>query len=111
MYVVDYNIGVGINENSGLAANFSVTQNTPNPANNSTSIMVETEKSGVINLSISNILGQVVHQESVNNSAPIHTFDVNVSNLESGIYFYTIEIGNSSVTNKCLLTKRLEINL
>ena len=103
LIVVDYNIGVGINENSGLVADFSVSQNTPNPANNSTSIMVETEKAGVINLSISNLLGQVVRQESVNNSAPIHTFDVDVSNLESGIYFYTIEIGNSSVTKKMLV--------
>ena len=103
MIVVDYNIGVGINENPGSVVNFSVSQNTPNPANNSTSIMVETEKAGIINLSISNLLGQVVRQESVNNSAPIHTFDVDVSNLESGIYFYTIEIGNSSVTKKMLV--------
>jgi len=103
MFVVDYNIGVGINENSGLVADFSVSQNTPNPANNSTSIIVETEKTGVINLSINNLLGQVVHQESVSNSSPIYTFDVNVSNLELGIYFYTIEIGNSSVTKKMLV--------
>jgi hypothetical protein len=93
---------VDIDSHEGLA-NFSVSQNSPNPATNSTSILVTTEKAGVIDLRISNILGQVVHQESVSNSALAHTFNVNVSNLESGIYFYTIEIGTSSITKKMLV--------
>ena len=93
---------VGIDSHEGLA-NFVVSQNSPNPAVNSTSILVTTETSGVINLRVNNILGQVVHQESVDNSALAHTFNVNVSNLESGIYFYTIEIGKSSITKKMLV--------
>ena len=101
MIVVDYNLGVGINEN--VLPNFSVSQNTPNPANNNTKITVETETIGIINLSVSNLLGQVVYQQSVNSNASITTFDVNVSNMDSGIYFYTIEVGNSSVTKKMLV--------
>ncbi len=81
----------------------SVSQNSPNPAINNTSILVSTEKEGVINLRVNNILGQVVHQESVNNSALAHTFNVNVSNLESGIYFYTVEFGESSITKKMVV--------
>ena len=99
--VVDYNLGVGMNENT--LPNFSVSQNVPNPANANTRIMVETETSGVINLSISNLLGQVVHKESLNSNASITTFDVNVSNMDSGIYFYTIEVGNNSMTKKMLV--------
>ena len=99
--MVNFNLGVGIGEN--VLPNFSVSQNTPNPANNNTRIMVETETTGVINLSISNLLGQVVHQQSVVSNASITTFDVNVSNMDSGIYFYTIEVGNSSVTKKMLV--------
>ncbi len=93
---------VGIDSHEGLA-NFAVSQNSPNPAVTSTSILVTTETVGVINLRVSNILGQVVHQESVSNSALAHTFNVNVSNLESGIYFYTVEIGDSSITKKMLV--------
>ena len=93
---------VGIQDNVNIA-NFSVSQNTPNPAVNSTNILVTTESAGVLNLRVSNILGQVVHQESVNNSALAHTFSVNVSNLDSGIYFYTIELGNKSITKKMLV--------
>ena len=103
-YIKGFNLPmpVGIDSHEGLA-NFSVSQNSPNPAVNSTSILVTTEKAGVINLRVNNILGQVVHQESVSNSALAHTFNVNVSNLESGIYFYTIEIGTSSITKKMLV--------
>ncbi len=92
-----------VNIDEPIGQLFEISQNIPNPAVNNTSIMVKTETAGIINLSISNLLGQVVHQESVNNNALAHTFNVNVSNLESGIYFYTIKIGNSSITKKMLV--------
>ena len=84
-------------------ATFTVSQNVPNPAVNNTTITVATETTGSINLSVSNLLGQVVHQENIVTSSHTHAFDVNVSNYDSGIYFYTIEIGNSSLTKKMLV--------
>ena len=103
-YIKGYNMPmpVGVDSHEGLA-DFAVSQNSPNPAVNSTSILVTTENAGVINLRVNNILGQVVYQESVSNGALAHTFNVNVSNLESGIYFYTVEIGESSITKKMLV--------
>ena len=103
-YIKGFNMPmpVGIDSHEGLA-DFAVSQNHPNPAVNNTSILVTTEKAGVINLRVNNILGQVVYQESVTNGALAHTFNVNVSNLESGIYFYTIQIGESSITKKMLV--------
>ena len=94
---------VGIDEVTNEMVNFSVSQNTPNPSDILTEILVTTEIKGAINLSISNILGQVVYQESVTNSAPTHNFNINVSNLESGVYFYTVEIGNKAVTKKMVV--------
>ena len=99
-YTMDMPVGISNNE---AIADFSVAQNSPNPAVNNTSILVTTDAPGVINLRVSNILGQVVNQQSVSNSALAHTFNVDVSNLDSGIYFYTIEIGNSSITKKMLV--------
>ncbi len=93
---------VGVN-NVEEAANFSVAQNSPNPATNLTSVLVTTETAGTINFSISNVLGQVIHKESVENKALAHTFEFNVSNFDSGIYFYTVEIGNKAVTKKMLV--------
>lgn len=99
-YTMD--MAVGINDNIA-AADFGVSQNHPNPATENTKILVTSENAGVINLSINNILGQVVYQESVNNSALAYQFEINTSNFDSGIYFYTVKIGNSSVTKKMLV--------
>lgn len=99
-FTMDMPVGISNNED---IANFAVTQNSPNPAVNNTSILVTTETAGVIDLKVSNILGQVVHHENVSNSALAHTFNLDVSNLDSGIYFYTIEIGNKSITKKMLV--------
>ncbi len=93
---------VGVDTHEGLAG-FAVSQNSPNPAVHSTSINVTSEKAGVITLSLTNMLGQVVQTQSVDNSALAHTFNVDVSNLDSGIYFYTIEIGNKSITKKMIV--------
>ena len=102
MIVADYSLILGVEANDAIA-NFTVTQNVPNPAVNNTTIIVATEITGSINLSVSNLLGQVVYKENVVSNSHTHTFNVNVSNLDSGIYFYTIEIGNSSVTKKMLV--------
>ncbi len=93
---------VGVDTHEGIA-NFAVSQNSPNPAVGSTNILVTSEKAGIIELSINNILGQVVHTESVNNSALAHTFSVDVSNFDSGVYFYTIGIGNNTITKKMIV--------
>ncbi len=103
MIVANFNLIMGLEENEANMATFTVSQNVPNPAVNNTTITVATETTGSINLSVSNLLGQVVHQENIVTSSHAHTFEVNVSNYDSGIYFYTIEIGNSSVTKKMLV--------
>ena len=103
MIVANFNLIMGLEENEANMATFTVSQNVPNPAVNNTTITVATETTGSINLSVSNLLGQVVHQENIVTSSHTHTFEVNVSNYDSGIYFYTIEIGNNSVTKKMLV--------
>ena len=103
MIVVQWDFLIGINEHKGATSEFTVSQNSPNPAYSSTKIETITETTGIIKLKINNILGQVVYEEGVDNSAPSHTFNVIVSNLDPGVYFYTIEIGNSSVTKKMIV--------
>ncbi len=103
MIVAHYDWCVGIDEQQSNYSNVTISQNTPNPAINSTSIEIKTEVFSRINLTIVNLLGQVVHHESVDNNSHTHTFEVDVTNLDSGIYFYTVEIGNNSVTKKMLV--------
>ena len=103
MIVANFNLIMGLEENEANMATFTVSQNVPNPAVNNTTITVATETTGSINLSISNLLGQIVYQENTISNSHSHEFNVDVTNLDSGIYFYTIEIGNQAITNKMLV--------
>ena len=97
VYLAVSPIPVDVAENAAEA--FEVAQNVPNPAVSNTTISIASKTTSDISLSISNLLGQVVHQET----STAHSFNVDVTNFDSGIYFYTIEIGNSSVTKKMLV--------
>jgi hypothetical protein len=86
------------------AINFEVSQNMPNPAFGETRVTVITEKASAIKFTVSNLLGQVVYRVfDEGNSAGAHNFSVDVSSFESGIYFYTVDVGNKSVTKKMLV--------
>jgi len=94
---------IGVDEYQSNQPIFTVSQNIPNPATTSTSIDIEAEVRGIINLTVSNLLGQVIYHESTEKFSPTYTFVVDVSSFDSGIYFYTIYIENSSVTKKMLI--------
>ena len=101
VYLAVSPLPVDVAEN--VVESFEVAQNVPNPAVNNTAITVLTEVTGAINLNVSNLLGQIVYQENVVSNSQTHTFNVDVANYDSGIYFYTVEIGNNSVTKKMLV--------
>jgi len=93
---------VGIDENTNVA--FEVSQNRPNPATGQTAIDVNTTRAGTLALSVNNILGQQVYsQTKVTNVAGAHVFKLDVSQLIPGIYFYTVTVGNKSVSKKMVV--------
>jgi len=79
---------------------FTLKQNYPNPFNPSTVIPFTIDKSGVINLSIYNILGQKVktlvssYQTSGSYVIRWDGFDDNGSGVSAGIYIYQLRCGN-----------------
>ncbi len=82
----------------------SVSQNRPNPFNGNTQIDVNLSKSTNMSISIINITGQKVYEMNYGTqSAGTHTIQLNSDNLASGIYFYTVYAGNSSVTKKMIV--------
>lgn len=98
--VTPLHVGIG---NDAQEVSFEV-QSYPNPAVNHTTIMVKTEKTGQINLSVYNVLGQEIYRATdEGKTLGAHSFTLNVSGFEAGIYFYTVEIGNKKVTNKMLV--------
>ncbi len=78
--------------------------NYPNPFTGSTSIDVNLNKSAQVSLVVNSLTGQVV--SSVNYGvlgAGAQTLTFDASKLTSGIYFYTVSIGDQKATNKMII--------
>lgn len=82
---------------------FTVSQNTPNPAVSTTSISVDAKKVGNIHFSVCNILGQVVYKENIKSGTGDNTINLVVSHLEPGVYFYTVDMGVGAITKKMIV--------
>ena len=94
---------VDVPEFDDSKTSFVVGQNYPNPASHTTEILVTADTDLPIELTISNMLGQIVHRDGVNSRAHAHSFSVNVTDLDPGLYLYSVKIGNQSVTKKMLV--------
>ena len=86
-------------------------QNYPNPFNPSTTIRFQIKDSRFVKLSVYDILGQevaVLVNEKMNAGVYEIPFSINQftnNNPASGIYFYKLETGNFSQTNKLIILK------
>ncbi len=91
-----------------LPANFSLSQNFPNPFNPSTTINYQIPNSGSVELKIYDILGREVAvlvneiQKAGNYSIQ---FNTGISQLAGGVYFYRLKCNGFSSTKKLILLK------
>ncbi|OPZ95709.1 MAG: hypothetical protein BWY70_01933 [Bacteroidetes bacterium ADurb.Bin408] len=76
----------------------------PNPADEYSYIDINLTKSSKVNLTVTNLVGQTVFTKTYGNLASGNQkLVVNVSNLNSGIYFFTIQAGNERLTKKIIV--------
>jgi hypothetical protein len=85
---------------------YKMYQNYPNPFNPSTMITFDIPKSGNVNLSVYDLLGNKV-AELVNGHYEAGRQNVvfDAAKLSSGVYFYTLRSGATTITNKMILSK------
>jgi hypothetical protein len=84
--------------------NFSVSQNYPNPTDALTKIAIEAAAPAQFNLSIVDLTGRLILNEDLgllNEGRHIHTLDA--TNFASGVYFYTVQSGDYSITKKLIV--------
>ena len=95
-----------VRENSSNPTNFKLYDNYPNPFNPSTSIRYSIPEGSFTSIKIYNSLGSEV-ATLVNETKSAGTYEVefNASNLSSGIYYYTLQVGSFSETKKMILMK------
>jgi len=95
-----------------ISINFelSLTQNTthkndivvyPNPVNNLLNFKLDTTISGPLEVKIYDLLGKLVRQE-VFNSITDQTIQINLSHLQTSIYFYTLSSTKGIITGKII---------
>ena len=93
-------VGVEDLDNNG----FIVKQNQPNPFNGSTRIDVQIDFGGDLQLDVTNTLGQMVYSKALTSAnAGQHTFNVDASSLQAGVYMYTISLNGKSVTKRMIV--------
>ncbi len=104
-YIDGYTIDmpVGTDEIQAEINSVAVSQNQPNPATDMTNILVTGQTDQPIQLTISNMLGQVVYTAQQESGAIVHNFAVNVSNFDAGIYLYTVQVGENTITKKMMV--------
>ena len=85
---------------------FSLEQNYPNPFNGQTQITFQVPENKLVNLSVFDVTGRkvaVVMNKFI--SAGEHRLSFKAEKLNSGIYFYRLEMNGESLTKRMLLLK------
>lgn len=96
---------VGINEVAN--SNVNLFSCMPNPANNVTTISYELKNTNNVAILVTDITGRTV--KTINQgtqTAGNYAFDLDLSDLTSGTYFYTLKTENSQATKKLIIVKR-----
>ena len=77
----------------------------PNPFNSSVTVLIKIPTAGKLNVTIYNILGQLIHSEENKISQPqeyMYRWD---SSVATGIYFLQIKFGKYLINRKLMLVK------
>ena len=92
--------------NSNSPEGFSLSQNYPNPFNPNTIINYQLSMFNFISLKVFDVLGnEVAILVNENKSPGSYEVEFDGSNFSSGIYFYTLKVGEFTETKRMLLIK------
>lgn len=76
----------------------------PNPATDKVTVELNlSQKANNVTISLYNIAGQMVSSNVYAAGTGVNTFDINTTNLETGVYFCTVEVNNYKETKKVVV--------
>jgi len=102
-YRIVVNPAVGTIELSQDA--FAVSQNQPNPFDESTLIELETSVSGLVQFEVFNLIGQPVHTRTVSVQKGKNQIRFEAGDLPAGTYMYKVSDGKRSTTKRMVVTR------
>ncbi len=103
---VRWGVIVGVNEQAEWPSRVSLDQNYPNPFNPITAIDFDVPQSAPVHLAVFDILGRdvtvLVNGEKERGS---HTVVFSAQGIASGVYFYRLKVGTTTLTKKMIVQK------
>lgn len=98
----DYKVTVGQDEKIKKASSFSVY---PNPAANELNLIIANQNDKAVTYILTDVTGKIVLKNSLDISEPLFKSSLNISHLNSGCYFITLNGEHISETKKILIQK------
>jgi hypothetical protein len=96
--------GVGVEENE--ANGIQLGQNTPNPANGTTVIRYNLATKGNVSFELYDVSGKLVmNMNQGEQVAGAHQIEINAENLQTGVYFYSLNVDGKRVTRRMVVTE------
>lgn len=89
---------IGISEQAG----FGYTNVYPNPANTTITVEFETSQSGTYGIQVVDALGNLVQTINCGNVTTFHKQDVDISQLERGVYFVNLVSAQGKLTKRII---------
>ena len=84
---------------------FGIKQNFPNPFSSTSTIEYYLPSNAIVNISIVNVLGEVLISENLFGNQGLNTYKLNASKLNSGIYFYQMTYQKEKITKRFIVNK------
>ena len=104
MTVLKDDIIDGIGENKAIIGNHNVSQNFPNPFDQTTSFHVALDMPADVGVEVTNLMGQRVYTIPAQRYQAGKTeMVISAEGLNPGVYFYTVRSGDSAVTKKMIV--------
>jgi hypothetical protein len=98
--VIDSTTGITILDKSG----FTIGQNEPNPAQNYTNVPVVLSRPETVSVTVSNLIGKKVISKVYSLQKGRNTVQIDLHELQPGIYLYTFSDGRNTVTRRMIIS-------
>lgn len=81
-----------------------VSQNYPNPFSSSSTVEVRLNQQSKLSLEVMNLVGQTLQYSDLGTvNAGTHKLEIDGSRLETGVYFYNVNINDKTITKKMVV--------
>ncbi len=102
-YVINIAPATSVATNTNF--NFLVSQNSPNPVKDNTSIRFTMPHDAKVKLNVFNVAGQKVAEKEISGVRGENSYDFDASQLENGVYLYTVEMNQQKQCRRMVVAR------